>query len=374
MGSVKIESETSVKSFVLPVDGEIILDGSITLGADNNEGDCKEKNVYYMEKSISSWAQPDVWSSSKFNKATPDAEKIPCFDDVVEFPENIQSTILLPDLTQYVSDIRIGKQHFDTKKLLDHIRAESDESLQFVLNTFLDTGVVVENKQCQSRSGCPCQKNVLKIDCSSKYCPVPTCIDPIKPIGHCCKICGGFISFDVDESFDIMEFKELVESTVDNYGRNRLDYHVGRLPPNKVQLLVVDKKEYEGTSAQVVNTIDYNMQKHWVQSAKLSKISGTPLYKYGMGGKIFVSMFFVVVFTIGAIYAYYYKLPEIRYPIMGRSFTSMFSRIQRRTDSVVSLTRRDSTITTSGVRTAFRNPLYDSRRGRVQVEELVTPQ
>ncbi|XP_013135633.1 PREDICTED: uncharacterized protein LOC106101075 [Papilio polytes] len=244
---------------------------------------------------------------------------------------------------------------------------------EIVLEGTINLGLEIGDTQCKSRSGCPCQDTFLETDCSTKYCPVPTCVHPIKPIGHCCKICGGYIFFDVTKSFDMMDFKELVQKVVESYGTDKLEYHIGRLPNDKAQLVIVDKEEYEGTSAEVLNMIDYNMKEHWVEGTKYAQISGSPLYKSGMGGKIFISMFFVVVCTIGMIYVYYYKVPEIRYPIMGRSLPNFLARIQRRSDSVVSLTRQDSVMTRAG-RTAFRNPLYDSKRGRVQVEDEVTTQ
>lgn len=374
VGPVKMNSETNVNSFVLPIDGEIVLEGTINLGDDPYEANCTEGNVYYFENSKASWAQANVWSSTKFNKATPDAERVPCFDDIVVFPANIQTTVALPELTQHVRYIQVGDQRFTSvTKFYDYIINVPDEPVQFILDILYDTGLEIGDMQCKSRSGCPCQDTFLETDCSTKYCPIPTCVHPIKPIGHCCKICGGYIFFDVTKSFDMMDFKELVQKVVESYGTDKLEYHIGRLPNDKAQLVIVDKEEYEGTSAEVLNTIDYNMKEHWVEGTKYAQISGSPLYKSGMGGKIFISVFFVVVCTIGMIYVYYYKVPEIRYPIMNRSLPSFLARIQRRSDSVVSLTRQDSVMTRAG-RTAFRNPLYDSKRGRVQVEDEVTTQ
>ncbi|XP_045524934.1 protein amnionless [Pieris brassicae] len=360
-GFININSEIAVDSLVLPLDGEFVLsDGSIELGA--TDDNCTNSgNVYFLEKSVSSWAQPDVWSSPMFNKATPDAERIPCFDDVVEFPENSVFTVSLPEINQVVRSIRIGGETFDSTSFADFVSG----SEKFIMNQEQETGVIVKYKQCQSRSGCPCQENYLTIDCAAKFCHVPTCVDPIEPLGHCCKICGGVINFKVDQSFDIMTFRELVDNVVESYGKDDLDYHIGKIG-EKIQLVVTNKGEYSETSALVVNDIDRRMEKHWVQGIKEAVISGTPLTKYGMSGKIFISMFFTVVMIFGAIYLYYYKFPEVRIPVLGGPLLSRYGR----TDSVVSLTRRDSVMTTrSGISTAFRNPMYNSKRERVVVAE-----
>ncbi|XP_045446434.1 protein amnionless [Melitaea cinxia] len=366
--SIRIEADTSVGGFVLPLDGELILtEGSIGFGPARDDNCTRYGNTYYTEKSISLWAHPDVWSSSKFNKATPDAERVPCFDDIVEFPQNTDFTVVLPDNTQKVRGITLNGESFDTKTFRDYVLSQADQSQQFILNENGDTGVVVERSYCTSPAGCPCQNNALEIDCSTKFCPIPTCVNPVEPVGHCCKICGGVIAFDIDRSFDMTAFKEKVARVIDSYGGS-LIYHVGRLP-NKVQLVVVEKEEYTGTSAEVVNNIAYNLESHIVHQMQ---ISGSPLYKSGLGGKIFISMFFAVALVMVAIYVYYYKLPEVRFPIMSRSQPSFFSRFDRRTESVVSLTRRDS-VAPMGLSTdtAFRNPLYDSKR-KYLVEESVS--
>ncbi|VVD01081.1 unnamed protein product [Leptidea sinapis] len=369
-GIINLESDISVNSFILPIDGELLIsDGVIMLGPGNDN--CTETgNAYFLEKSVSSWAQAGVWSSPKFNEATPDAERVPCFDDVVEFPENSVFTVVLPEREQVVKSVKIRGVTYNYNGL-GFLKATHDPSQQFVLpltNYYFNfnTVKIINNVQCQSRSGCPCQDNFLKIDCSVKFCSVPTCMDPIQPIGHCCKICGGVTVFDVDQSFDLMEFHEFVEKIVQSYDKDKLIVHVGRLK-NKIQLVVVEKGDYTGMSAEVAYFIDRWLPKHWGNGLRQTLISGSPRDSYGQSGKIIYLSILCVVLVFAGIYLYYYKLPALRYPLIGGIG---LSRYQRRSDSVVSLTRRDSIVSTGTQRrAAFRNPLYDSRRGRVIVEE-----
>lgn len=369
-GSVKMQSEEKVKELVLPVDGEIILETLIVLGEDPTETNCTEGYSYYMDQSMSSWAQAGVWSSLRFNEATPDSEKLPCEGDDVEFP-NAKYTVILPDSMQSVRSLKVSGETYTTESFLSRA-SESEEEQAFQLNSLLQTGVKVSSRTCRHKNGCPCQKFPLEIDCSLKYCPQPSCLAPIKPDGYCCKQCGGYITFEIDDDFDIIAFNELVDKTVQSYGGNVV-YHIGFTPvkdSRTLQLVVVEKGAYTGTSAEIANYIDKTIEKHWFKSSKLAKISGSPLDKANLGGKMFFSMFFAVALVMGAIYLYYYRLPKIEFPVINRGSRRMFSRFQRRTDSVVSLTRRDSTIIGGG-RTAFRNPMYDSRRGRVEVAESV---
>lgn len=376
--SATIDSDISVSGMVLPKDGSLAIDATITFGADPNDNCTEEGNTYFMPSSIASWAQVDVWSSPRFNKATPDYERVPCFDDVVEFSTHAEFTLKLPDLTQRIQAIRYGSMLINAANFQQYLKLFDDNTpmlrninnnKEFILNKFGESGLIFETKQCKSRAGCPCQEQLQEMDCSLRYCPVPKCMNPIQPIGHCCKICGGYLTINTDGTFEMMPFKEKVEEIVESYGKNDLVYHLGKLPGNKVQLVVVDKDEYTGNSALAVHAVEVAIGNSYLKANAV--YSGSPLSLSGMGAKISFSMFFLVILIMGAIFAYYYKMPEMRFPlIIHGGSRAVISRFNRRTDSVVSLTsRRDSDTaigTSSG--TAFRNPLYDSKRGRVQVD------
>lgn len=377
-GAVRFQSDNVAKELILPISGEMLLEGALYLGVDSKD-ECVEGNKYFIDKTLSSWAAPDVWASPRFNEATPDAERVPCSDDSVEFPINSEFSLFLPDLTQHIQELKIGNQYYDTATFNDRA-LEENKARQFYINNHQTTGIVVEENKCRSQAarGCPCQEFTLEIDCESKYCSVPACSQPIKPIGHCCKICGGTVSFERDLSFHYMEFKEFVDKIVASYKDSSIVYHVGIIPPNTVQVVIVEKGEYTGLSTVIANDIDSRLLRHWYLGAEAVKTSGAPLSSSGSGIKIIVSMFFAVLLVFGGIYAYYYKIPSPgsflpSLPAFGRgSSAGILSRFDRRTESIVSLTRRDSTATVAsgaGFATAFRNPLYDSKRGRVDVTE-----
>lgn len=373
-----IDSDIFVSGMILPKDGSLAIDATITFGTDPNDNCTRQGNTYFMPSSVASWAQVDVWSSPRFNKATPDFERVPCFDDIVEFSTQAEFTLKLPDLTQRVKSIKFGSTMYDADFFLyNAIRSSfASNTLRtyqvFVVNKFGETGIIVESKECKSRAGCPCQEQLQEMDCSLKYCPVPKCVNPIKPIGHCCKICGGYLTINIDETFEMMAFKEKVAEIVESYGENDLYYHVGRLPGNKVQLVIVDKDEYVGNSALAVHAVAGAIGNSYLEAKAV--YSGSPLSLSGMEGKISFSVFFLVILVMGAIFAYYYKMPEMRFPLMLHGGSrAVISRFNRRTDSVVSLTSRRDSETPIGTSTgtAFRNPLYDSKRGRVQVDETL---
>ncbi|CAB3242860.1 unnamed protein product [Arctia plantaginis] len=372
IGAIKVASETEVSGLILPEEGELILDDLIMLGADPSDKNCTDGNAYYVDKSSAAWNQADVWSSPRFNDATPDSDRIPCFNDVVQFPQDAKITVTLPKETQHVKALYIGNESYSTEDFRIRVLDESNQRQQFVLNDFSDTGLAINTPMSCTAFGCPCQIVPMTIDCSVKYCQMPNCLDAIKPLGFCCEICGGSILFDANKGFDMLAFHQFVEKyTTENH-----IYYIGfapEAPIRRIQLVIVDKGGYVGTSTEVINSIHYDMEGHWYKGERVLQISGTPLSKTSLAGKIFISMFFAVILTFFGFYVYYYKMGDLRYPLFSRSATlNIMSRFQRRSDSVVSLTRRDSVISTATGATAFRNPMYDSKRGRVQVVETMT--
>ncbi|XP_013201060.1 protein amnionless [Amyelois transitella] len=385
---IRLVGNVSVSEIILPNDGELYLDDVIiALGVDAEEQCEDDRQVEFKDVSYSSWEDPDVWYSEKFNEATPDAERVPCHEDIVLFPKNTQIDIELPKDTQYINMMIIG----DTEVLdVDSLRANF--SFDFILNDYWETGLAFVNTKCSSKAGCPCQINTPEIKCYKKNCPEPKCLYPIQPTGHCCKICGGSITFETTPSFNMVAFKETVDKIVGSYNRDQFVYHVSKLPQTwesfidsterearnkfndisgKVHVIVVEKGEYTGVSTEVINELYHSMSR--MESKKLF-LSGNPINMVGFGWKVFISALLIVMGIMGVIYVYYYRLPDhwirnfsLNMSIPGRP---VLSRFQRRTDSVLSLARRDSEvsrISTGG----FRNPMYDSKRGRVVVTESV---
>lgn len=370
--TVKMDGETSVRGFVLPTDGTLVLNsGVIEFGADDSDTNCTEGNVFYAHKTKALWNDPDVWTSSRFNEATPDTERMPCFDDIVEFPDDAQFTVMLPPdgPVQFLKEIKVrGKTYTHHWQVDGFFNLEGQ-----VFNNFFPWTLQFVSSYCKAVAGCQCQKQHLRVNCEAKQCQKPKCVAPIKPLGHCCLICGGELIFKTTESFNFNHFKEFVGKTIDTYRSNHLAYHVGKISDGRVQVVVVNKGDYDGTSSEVLNLISHTMENHWLQGSVLEAVSGSPLSKAGLGGKIAVSMFFAVIIAMAGVYVYYYRLPSISIgiPIMRRDPRTTISRFHRRSDSVVSLTsRRDYNVATEDLSaTAFRNPLYDSKRGRAEVAE-----
>ncbi|GBP73553.1 Protein amnionless [Eumeta japonica] len=373
--AVVIEGDESLSGMILPNDGTIFLprDGEITFEQDGTADGCKGGDTYYQDVMEWWWAQPDVWSSPEFNDATPDAERVPCYDDIVEFPKDARFTIWLPDNTQYIRGLRINNESFSQSGLellrFDTYRANPRQT--FLMNRNQETGIKISEKQCYTKAGCPCQDNPLQIICAKKYCKPIQCVNPIKPVGHCCNICGGSVAFDTADTFDMAEFRSLVEKYInENGGREKLAYHVGKLSDVRVQLVVVEKTQYESIGAAVVSMVNAHLQRRWVAGVVQMSLSGVPLSMTGFGGRVVLGAFVLVIVVVFLLYiGSYKKIPLPRYPIMrvwrsGAANIGVITRFQGRTESVVSLTRRESPPPygdSAHGTTAFRNPLYESK-------------
>lgn len=374
-------SGLSISGLILPIDGEIVLEEEgILFGADPKDNCTKTGYTTYIDDALGSWAQPDAWSTPRFNKATPDAERVPCYDDNVIFPNGSQFTIQLPDRPQKVRLLLINGHATSGTEIEDNINSlTSDQSQQFILSLpgMLKTGLDDRPFGCPSTlHDCPCQEYELDINCELKYCPPPKCSYPIKPIGHCCELCGASMVINVTKDFNTKSFKKSVKDLIDSYGDDKFEYHVGLLPqpyigavqPERVQVVVMDKGEYTGVCKEVITEINYMMSKDYVKGHVLL-LSGNPSSQSGTGGKIVGFVFFIVVLGMGGLFAYYYRSSMLNLTdIRGGMTRGMISRLRQRTESVISLARRDSTVSTATTTgTAFRNPMYSSMRERVQV-------
>lgn len=359
---VLVKGEHSVGSIIFPLNGELILDETVIyFGEDNDDVNCTKETSNYDYNFDFAWNEADVWSAERFNKATPDAERMPCSYDTVVFSKDFACDIDLPTELQYVKEVII-----ENEKYTDIIGLESgiynSDDYTFIFDAVYELSIKFSETSCKPLE-CVCQEHPLEVDCSLKYCPKPLCDNAIQPIGHCCPICGSSIVISIESTFNTNEFVELVKGIIASHTED-LVYHIGRISKSSIQVVIVDRWVYTAASAEIANEIAYKLKGTHVNS-KLTFYSGAPLSDRGLGAKIAFSMLFLVTVVMGGIYLYYYRMPQISFSFFADrhlSRTIGMSRFQRRTESVVTLTRRDSTVSSAPINTSFRNPLYESSR------------
>lgn len=254
-----------LQEVILPMDGAIVLPTQSAIQFSNTkqcESDANEAN--FLGKSSRLWFSPWSWHTEGEgeNVAKPDVFKIPCECDVVEFPsENIYAVDL-----QFVDEIV-------AKKILINDRTDNIEQfLETPLGQkmFLNSEAVhFSDGFCSPQKYCGCHNPIrfrkyTDIMCESIVaCKIPHCIDPIKPEGHCCPMCGAILNFKIRDTCDFNM------TNMDEVGRklrrfrngkyaNRLNYFAGMIPgktrdENYVQLVVAEVDDYTGISVEFMD-------------------------------------------------------------------------------------------------------------------------
>lgn len=259
-----------LQEVVLPTDGAIVLPTQSAVQFSNTL-ECKSdaNAAHFLGKSKRLWFSSKSWQTEdeRENVAKPHVYKIPCECDVAVFPsENIYAVDL-----QYVHDIVV-------KKIL--INDRSDNIEQFLASPlgrkmFLNSeNVQFSEGFCQPQKYCGCHnqerfKKYTDILCEeeSKYCEIPHCIDPIKPEGHCCPMCGAILNFEIHDTCDfnitnISEVGRKLKRFRNGKYADDLHYFAGMIPgktqhENFVQLVIAEVDDYSGIS---VEFLDYLMK------------------------------------------------------------------------------------------------------------------
>lgn len=255
---------------VLPSDGAIVLSSNSTIQITDDEK-CETSNdlldapkgLWFSAKSWATEGEPE-------NVAQAHIFRIPCECDIVEFPSENAYGVDLEFVDEIVVDkVLINGRVDNFQKFL-----ESDIGQKMFLNS---EAVNVEQGICHPPKYCGCHNSIrfrkyVEVLCQeeSKHCPEPHCLEPIKPEGHCCSICGAILDFKVDDTCDFnMTKMDEVGHKLKRFRNgkyvNKLHWHAGVVPgktrkDNKIQLVVAEVDEYTGISVEFMDYLTKDVQ------------------------------------------------------------------------------------------------------------------
>ncbi|XP_075471137.1 protein amnionless [Ascaphus truei] len=220
--SVYVQSAHSLGDMYMPWDGEFILaSGSGFSASSSDDPECDKGSVVtFNDGDKYDWFNPTLWHAAvsiddlengKFLFAV-DRERVPCqHDDVIFSPEtsfrvNIKTTGSAVPLR---SISVMGRRFTRNEDFAQHLESNTGK-LQFPGPGSLQ----VTDTKCKDKTGCECGHNeVLQEICSAllqhtgNKCPDVSCANPLKPLGHCCEICGATVSLEYTSDFDIANYR-----------------------------------------------------------------------------------------------------------------------------------------------------------------------
>nr|XP_056706662.1 protein amnionless [Euleptes europaea] len=234
--SVFVQSPHSLTDMYLPLNGEFIMAPGAGFAAfdGNYEPGCETASeIKFASSGSYQWYDPTLWHAAvsledlergKYMFSV-DEEHVPCqYDDVLFQPEtsfrvNIESS---EQMIRLRSISLMGQKFTDDDTLAEYLQSRSAK-LQFHGQGALG----LSNARCPDKSGCECGNAAdhhricaALLENSEDQCPVPTCKNPLKPVGHCCEICGAIISLEYSTGFDIEQYRNRILHTFLSLPRN----------------------------------------------------------------------------------------------------------------------------------------------------------
>ncbi|XP_069494210.1 protein amnionless [Ambystoma mexicanum] len=221
--SVYVQSTHSLSSMYLPQDGEFILApgaGFAVSDALHDAGCDRGSDITFKNGEAYNWMDPEMWHAAMSTEDlengkylfSVDEERVPCqYDDAVFQPRtSFQVNVEPSEGTISLKSISILGQRFDRQEDFENYMKTKTGKMQF----HGSGSIKVTNARCTDRTGCLCgNTRELQNICSAlkqhseNKCPGVTCKDPLKPIGHCCEICGATVSLEYTPNFDIETYR-----------------------------------------------------------------------------------------------------------------------------------------------------------------------
>lgn len=247
---------------VLPKDGAIILErqsDNVKPTSPDLQNNCERIDLNGRKPS-QAWFSADSWSNGEpTNVAKPHVYRIPCECDQVVIPVDPPTPpVDLEYADELVAEqIKIGDKVDDFNGFL-----ETAIGQRMFLNS---EAVRFEPGLCHPERYCGCHSferfekyTSLVCERDGANCPEAPCLEPIKPHGHCCPVCGSVLQFRIDDAceFNMTNMNEVgrkLQRFRNGKYVNQLHYFAGMVPRkdadhNFVQLVVAEVDGYSGIS------------------------------------------------------------------------------------------------------------------------------
>ncbi|XP_008113953.1 protein amnionless isoform X2 [Anolis carolinensis] len=234
--SVFVQSSHSLTNMYMPLNGEFIMApgaGFAAFDGSSNPGCETASRATFSTAQNYQWYDPTLWHGATSLENldqekyifSVDEERVPCqYDDVI-FPPETSFRVNIASSEQMIQlrSISIMGQKFTSDNRLEEYMQSPSAQLQFHgQGTFR-----LSNVRCPDKSGCECGNTAdhdricaALLQNSGNQCPVATCKDPLKPVGHCCEICGAIISLEYSSNFDIELYRDRILHTFLNLPKN----------------------------------------------------------------------------------------------------------------------------------------------------------
>lgn len=219
--SVYVETVHSVLEMRLPVDGEVILSSGAAFAAASTPGQGEPGcgtgvTATFKDSEELKWFDPQLWRAA----ATWDdlqagryvfavhEESVPCrADDVVFRPvSSFRVDVSSSQMSVPVKSVSVMGQKFDSGSSFSTYLSSRSGQLQFHGSA---SPVVTPSAGCNDATGCECGNAAERERiCSAVTCPQVACLKVLRPVGHCCDVCGAIVSLRFSGAFNLESYRQ----------------------------------------------------------------------------------------------------------------------------------------------------------------------
>ncbi|XP_063240406.1 protein amnionless isoform X3 [Bacillus rossius redtenbacheri] len=315
---------TGVRALVLPPSGELMLPPDCELavtGRARPRADCPDpKDVVFSRRGAAPWLLPGNWRSDAPGDwpATPHAHRVPCQEDAVVFPGGRSFGVELPREPVYVRRLSLQGQDVSSAEWSEFLMSDAgewqfaapEESRQFAVT--VTGGSAEEVAACGESSGCRCVSEAAEAEVCRLQAPLcgppPPCWPAVRPLGHCCDVCGTYVLLDYTDRFRLTALKAAVEEVLKEEGFSGLAKHVGKAAETgQVQVVLVDRGGYSSAPGDAARRLTETLsnRRDALGLTRMEIHSSGPAVSPGGPARIVGGVFgtlFAVVAVLGLLY------------------------------------------------------------------------
>lgn len=277
-------AQSSIERIVLPEYGAVLIPDANPIVLDYDpHSTCSNGWQSYMQqaaKASHSWYSPDMWTieGHKFNAAKPHIDRVPCECDTASISSDDTLSIEVDEMGEVVvDDVRVNGQTGSLQQLM------GTQLGGMLLRGPSTSAFRTQCKPFAVHCGCHSPRRVVAVTqavCAHVVCPIADCESPVRPIGHCCDVCGATLQLLLTSCRDVPDLNveaQLKGALLQNKPERKLlslvqmyeNFYANPDTSNVLkryifQMVIVDKGfAYEEYSTQMADVVKQYFRKHF---------------------------------------------------------------------------------------------------------------
>lgn len=282
-GTFTLQGNSHEKSIEFSDSGYWILSDNLhmVIGESSDVAPDECANAFGQQVTVHSpksqrWTNPKNWESeSNNNPAKPDIEKIPCDFDTAVFNSTVTRVNLEGLYEVKISQVVINGQRLWPREFGSFCRTPVGQKM-FENSEETEIG----DASAPPSDRLACQSNSLfyqSIVCETVKCEPAKCMDPIRPLGFCCPICGSSAVLEIHQNTEIKlnSLNNQLSQKLTQMGNSGLSFYTSYFNDRtkmKLQINVVERGDYKTDSVAAMEKIEMELLRHRCRLWKFNPI------------------------------------------------------------------------------------------------------